>query len=245
MLHPHPLAILLSLPLCSCHVGFPDGVKVDGVRLEAQHEEVIEVAEWPAGLRIEATRGDLRVEPGDGPDTLTVQVYERVLGLARPVLEDGLLKARTQDGSPWAIGRVVLRTSRPLTGLTLATGCGDVRVQGVQLAGRLSASSGLGDVELRAIGEPEEVALEVGKGDITLANLRCARLEARSGLGDVRLEGLAAREAELSSGLGDVHLRDSSFEHVQATTGLGDIESLGSTFQRNLFHTGLGSVRGE
>ena len=234
----------LCLSLSACHIGLNDDIRVDGVRLPAKHEETLTLASWPAGgLVIEAHMGDLRVEPGTGPATLTVLVHERTLGEAHAHIEDGRLVARTSDGATCAIGRVVLRAEGPLDGLTLATGMGDVELHSVRVQGRLSLTTGMGDIEVHGAGSHDCVVLSTGMGDVAVETLACKRIEASSGMGDVDVSGLEATEAVLSSGMGDVDVRSSKGERIQAETGLGDVDLVSSTFADRRLDSGLGRVR--
>ena len=247
----HILVPVLSFPvlsfpfLAACHLSLHEHVTVDGVRLPAHHEEVLTLESWPAsGLVIRAHQGDLYVEHGSGPITLTVEVLEREAGEAHAHLEDGRLVARATNGATCAIGKVSLRTSAAPHGLVLATGMGDVRLIGVPVSGRLEISTGMGDIDVRAAGEPEAIELSTGMGDIYARGVRCARFGAGTGMGDVSVDDLEARErAELSSGMGDVDIERSRGGHVKAGTGLGDVELVDSRFDARELDTGLGSVR--
>jgi len=108
-------ALLVSL--AACHLNLGDGITVDGVRLEAHHEEILTVEAWPAsGVRIESQQGDLRVEPGEGVNTITVELFGRQLGQAHAALVDGQLVARAENGAPCAIGRVTVGAQRCTSG---------------------------------------------------------------------------------------------------------------------------------
>jgi DUF4097 and DUF4098 domain-containing protein YvlB len=239
-----PVALVLPLALASCHIHAGRGhFTVDGVRLEAKHEEVLTLEEWPAGgLRIDSHQGDITVERGEGQTTLVVMVHERHLGDAHAHIEQGRLVARAADGSTCAIGNVRLRASGPLAGLVLDSGMGDVELHEVEVTGRLSAATGMGDVLVRAAGAPDEVELSSGMGDVFARNFRCRRLVASTGMGDVDIEGMHAEEAELSSGMGDVEVVQSSGNSLEADTGLGDVDLRESSFERRDLSTGLGSV---
>src|SRR4029077_632163 len=105
--------LLCALTLSACHVSLHDHIEVDGVRLDSHHQEVLTLETWPGtGLKIEANRGDVRIEHAEGPTTLTVTVYERVPGEGHALLEDGRLVARA-EGHPAAVGDVLVRTSGP------------------------------------------------------------------------------------------------------------------------------------
>lgn len=235
-------ALLFSLS--ACHIGRHDHVEVDGVRLPAKHEEILTLEAWPAGgLVVEAHRGDLRVEAGPGPTTLTVLVHERSPGEAHAHLEGGRLVVRAAEGAKAAIGSVVVRSAGPVEGLTLSTGMGDVVVEGVNVQGALSLSTGMGDVEVRGAGDPASVWISTGMGDVSVGTLACRRLEASSGMGDVSVNGVAAEELELSSGMGDVAVRGSNGGSLKAGTGLGDVDLAESRFERRELDTGLGRVR--
>ncbi|HEX6881943.1 MAG TPA: DUF4097 family beta strand repeat-containing protein [Planctomycetota bacterium] len=239
-----PTLALASLVLSACHVSLHDHVVVDGVELEHHHEEVLTLASWPVeGLTIEAHRGDLRVEHGEGPTTLRVRIHEREPGAAHAHVDGGRLVARARDGEVCAIGDVLLRTSGPARGLRLTTGLGDVELAGVAVEGRLALSTGMGDVEVEGAGAPESAELASGMGDISVRGLRCERLSVDTGMGDVELEEVDARAATLASGLGDVEVRRSRGGRLEASSGLGDVEVLESSFETNALDTGLGSVR--
>ncbi len=235
---------LLSF-LGACHISWRDGVVIDGVRLAAKHEEVLTLESWPAaGLTIESHQGDVRVEHGEGPTTLTVVLLEREPNEAHAHLTDGKLEARATNGATCAIGDVVLRTGLVAHGLVLATGMGDLSVEGVELAGQVRLATGMGDVDVHAAGQPETVALSSGMGDISARELRCRRFTADTGMGDVRVDGLEASEqAEFASGMGDLEIARSKGARVKAGTGLGDVELGSSSFAVRELDSGLGRVR--
>lgn len=242
ILRPALLVLPLSLSACHIHTGRGHFV-VDGVRLDAKHEETLTLETWPTeGLTIDCHQGDILVEPGEGKTTLVVEVRERRLGDAHAHIENGKLMARTADGSTCAIGDVRLRTAGPLAGLTLDTGMGDIELRDVEITGRLVAATGMGDVLIRSAGAPDEVELSSGMGDVSAHRFRCRRIEASTGMGDVDLEGMNAEEAELSSGMGDVEVVASSGKSIAAETGLGDVDLSESSFERRDLSTGLGSV---
>jgi DUF4097 and DUF4098 domain-containing protein YvlB len=244
MIVPRPLLLALPFALASCHIhAGRDHFVVDGVRLDAKHEETLTLETWPGeGLTIDSHQGDITVERGSGPTTLVLTVHERRLGEAHAHIENGRLVARTADGSTCAIGKVRLTASGPLAGLTLDPGLGDIELRDVEITGRLVADTGLGDVLVRAAGNPDAVELASGMGDISAHSFRCRRLEASTGMGDVDLDGMEADEAELSSGLGDVDVVRSSGKFLEADTGLGDVDLVESHFERRDLSTGLGSV---
>lgn len=235
--------VLLSLASSACHVTFHDHLEVDGVKLKHHHEEVLTLTSWPTeGLAIDAHRGDVRVERGEDPTTIRVQVHERDPGSAHVHLEGGRVVARTNDGSPCAIGNVVVRASGPARGLDARTGMGDIELMGVPVEGRLVFSTGMGDVEVRGAGAPEEVELASGMGDVEVGDLRCTRLSADTGMGDIELAEVEAGTAKLSSGLGDVEVQRSKGGRIEASSGLGDVELTDSSFETRALETGLGSV---
>lgn len=241
-LRPAFLALPFALASCHIHAG-RDHFVVDGVRLDAKHEETLTLETWPVeGLTIESHQGDLVVERGQGPTTLYLTVHEQRLGEAHAHIENGKLVARTADGSTCAIGKVRLLATGPLAGLTLDTGMGDIELRDVEVSGRLVAETGLGDVLVRAAGNPDSVDLASGMGDVSAHGFRCRRLEASTGMGDVDLDGMEAEEAELSSGMGDVDVVRSSGKSLAADTGLGDVDLVESNFEKRDLSTGLGSV---
>jgi DUF4097 and DUF4098 domain-containing protein YvlB len=241
---PRPLALACILSLSACHVPFGQDLRVDGVRLPEHHEEVHSLEAWPAeGLAIAAHRGDIRVESGSGPTTITVTVHERSPGEAHAHLEAGRLVARATNGATCALGNVVVRTAGPVRGLRASTGMGDVELRGVRVDGRIELETGKGDVVVHGAGEPESIAMGTGMGDVEAAHLRCASLVAETGMGSVRIEELEAIEAVLSSGMGDVTVVRARGTRVKAETGLGDVLLRESHFDTRELESGLGSVR--
>lgn len=241
-----PCTIVLSLcaSLSACHIGFSQDITVDGLRLTAKHEQVLSLPDWPvSGLVIEAHMGDLRVEFADEPTTLIVLLHEREPNVARADIEDGRLVARTADGTPCAIGRVLVRTRGPALGLTLETGMGDVVVRGVRVEGDLKISTGMGDVQVEGTGEVGSISLSTGMGNVEVGALECARIEAETGMGNIHVAGIEAREAELSSGMGNVEVERSKGSRVKAESGLGDVVLSDSSFEVRDLETGLGRVK--
>jgi len=238
-----PLALLGVLFLSACHISLHDEWTVNGVRLDAHHEEVLTLAAWPSeGLVIDAHQGDLRVEEHDGAPTLTVEVRERTLGEARAVVEGGKLIARAENGATCAIGRVVVRAHGPVRGLSLTTGCGDVEVNGLAVEGALSVSSGVGDLTVERAGQPASLELETGVGDLSVSHTHTARLSAETGTGSVRCDDIEAADVTLESGVGDLEVAHSKVGRMKADTGVGDIELIESSFETKDLDTGVGSV---
>lgn len=237
-------ACLSVLALSACHISLHDHLTVDGVRLPVHHEEVLTLDAWPAtGLAIRAHRGDVRVEHAEGPTTITVVVHEREPGQAHAMVEDGRLVARATNGAVCAIGRVLLRTSGPVSGLELGTGMGDVELRGVSVQGRLTLETGMGDVRLSGASESQVIELSSGMGDVAATLVRCARFEADTDMGDVNVDGLEAEEVELSSGMGDITIERSKGGRIEASSGMGDVELAESSFTTRDLDTGLGRVR--
>jgi DUF4097 and DUF4098 domain-containing protein YvlB len=239
-----PLALVPAILLSACHISLRDQVTVDGVRLPAHHEETLTLEAWPAtGFVIRAHQGDVRVEQAEGPTTFSVLVHEREPGEAHAYIEDGKLVARAENGAKCAIGRVLVRTSGPVTGLEVSTGLGDVELRDVRVEGKLKLATGMGDVDVAGAGEPKSVELSSGMGDVGAARLRSPRLEAKTGMGDVRIESLESEDVELSSGMGDVGVSSSKGGHIEASSGMGDVELVESSFATRDLDTGLGRVR--
>ena len=236
-------ALSLPLVLSACHLHHGSHLVVDGVRLDAHHEETLTLETWPAeGLALESHQGDLTVEFGPGPIELVVEVHEEHLGDAHVHLEGGRLVARSAQGGTAAIGSIRLRTDRPLSDLSLATGMGDIELEGVEIIGRLTCSTGMGDLRVQARGTPSAVELSSGMGDLWAAGFTCGKLVASSGMGDVALDGITAGEARLSSGMGDVELTRCSGKSLEADTGLGDVDLVETSFETRELSTGLGGV---
>jgi len=234
---------LLPFALVSCHLHTGSRFVVDGVRLDAHHEETLTLESWPAGgLVLESHQGDITVERGPGPIELLVQVHEQRLGDAHVHLEGNRLVARATDGGTSAIGTIRLRTDRPLADLTLATGMGDIEFVEVEVSGRLECSTGMGDVRVRAAGKPDAVDLSSGMGDVQASAFACRKLAASSGMGDVDLDSVTAEEARLSSGMGDVSVVRCTGKTLAAETGLGDVDLVETSFETRELSTGLGSV---
>jgi len=235
--------LVLSLALGSCHLHSSSRFVVDGVRLDAHHQETLTLESWPeGGLVLESHQGDLTVERGPGPIELVVEVHERRLGDAHVHIEGGRLVSRASDGGTSAIGSIRLRTDRPLSDLTLSTGMGDIELAQVEISGRLVCSTGMGDLLVSSAGTPDSVELSSGMGDVTARSISCRSLSATSGMGDVDLDGVRAEEVRLSSGMGDVAVLRSSGKELQADTGLGDVNLVESSFEKSDLSTGLGSV---
>ena len=145
-----PALALFALPFlpfaAGCHVAFGfDHPRVDGVELEESHVETLEASTLPAGFRVDAALGDIRVEAAEGAPTLVVQVFEKTPGDAQAVFVEGKLVSRSQSGEPSAIGDVTLRIDRPLEHLDVSTGMGDVDCQDVRYE-EASLDSGMGSI---------------------------------------------------------------------------------------------------
>ena len=243
MLRPAVLA-LGSLLLFGCHITFGrSSVEVDGVELPAEHTETLEIAAWSAsGLMVDSPLGDLRVEPTDGPSTITVTLYEVEVGDATAFYEEGKLISRTSSGEPSGIGQVIVRSNGPIPSLTLTTGMGDITITDVHVTDTAKLETGMGDIEVDGIGSVDRIEANSGMGDVEVAGASCRTLTVSSGMGDVDVRGVSASEGSLSSGMGDIDIRRSDFEQLSANTGLGDVKCRETTYGRGELDTGLGSV---
>lgn len=237
-------ALALACLTAGCHMHLHgSSLVVDGVELEQEHVETIEIAEWhPSGIHVDSAMGDVLVQRGTGGNRITVTLHETVVGDARADYEDGKLVTRTASGEPSAIGDVTIYCDGELPALVVETGMGDIEVADVSVLGRVELSTGMGDVELERFGDPEAVVVTTGMGDLELKDGTTLTLHATSGMGDVELARVSAADADLSSGMGDVEVRDCAFERIGANTGLGDVECRSTTYREADLETGLGSV---
>ena len=247
-LRPSLLPVLaLSLLSCACVIHLPCGgdgcVVVDGVCLEAQHEETLPIAEWhPTGLVVDVSFGDLVFETTDGPSLVVATLHEERLGDATLVYEDGVLQARSLSGGTTALCDTHVYVHGELPALKAATGKGDIDVRGVAIANEVALETGLGDVCAKNVNAGGQATLSSGMGDVDVEGLHSTRVTAESGLGDVTLRRVTTGDADVSSGLGDIALEASAFNILQAETGLGDVDCRGSTYAQGHLESGLGSV---
>jgi DUF4097 and DUF4098 domain-containing protein YvlB len=246
LLLPFSASVLSTLASsCVVSLGACDSdLVVDGVRLEYEHRETIQIPAWDAqGLAVESHIGDLRLDATHGEDSISVTLHEARPGDAHALYEGGRLRVHTRSGSPAAIGDVVVLTSAPLASLTLHTGMGDVRATGAAVQGAVSLMSGMGDVCATGLGEPTSVALETGMGDVSLTECKTGELQLASGMGDVDVSRVTATNAKAESGMGDVTFEDCSFDTVSGESGMGDVTAVRSTWRSEAFDSGLGDVR--
>jgi DUF4097 and DUF4098 domain-containing protein YvlB len=216
---------------------------VDGVRLDAKHEETLAVGDWhPTGLVVDVSLGDLVFEGTDGPSRIVGTVHEARLGDATLVYENGVLQARSLSGGTAALGRAHVYVHGELPALKAATGKGDIVVRGLAVAGAVALETGLGDVDARDVNAGGQATLSSGMGDVDVEGMHSTRITAESGLGDVTLRRVTTGDADVSSGLGDIALEASAFNILKAETGLGDVECHESTYAKGFLDTGLGSV---
>lgn len=104
----------------------------------------------------------------------------------------------------------------------LNTGSGDVVVSGMPGAFKVETGSGNIGVENTAAGEAR---LQTGSGDIEVRGIR-GGLWAETGSGDVKAEGAPASQWKLATGSGDIDLAlGSAAITLDASTGTGDITS--------------------
>ena len=240
-------ALSLLLTATGCSSMWSDDLVVDGVRLKESHRETLALPEaLPDGLRVSSHMGDVvvRTVDGDAGGWIEAKLHEYTPGDAHLELLDGELIPVSASGQPCALGDVSIHC-RSVTDLVLATGMGDVSVQGVVVSGDLKAETGTGDVVLVDTGAPLRVVAHSGMGDIELVTLTSGELLAESGMGDLELRQVLAETAVCSSGMGDVDLRECSFGDLQATTGMGDIDCRQTTYDKGKLDSGMGKVRRE
>ncbi len=237
-------ALLLAIVLApGCHIDLDSGFTVNGVRLQEEHEENLEIVAWDSrGLIMELALGDARVESTSGPTRIVATVHERYHGDARLEYKDGELVVETNSGEPGALGDVSIYTSGPIPNLVIATGTGDILVDSVRIDGNLSLSSGLGDISVLHGGSLGDGNFSTGMGDIELVSFDCRHIAASSGMGDVSLNQITSSVAEVATGMGDVSLVASNFDRLTASTGMGDIDAAGTSYGSADLDTGMGSV---
>jgi len=219
------LVALLPLLTSACIIRLNSrDYMVDGVELEQQHTETIEVQAWEAsGLTLRSAAGDIHVEPTSGTNRIEVTLHEKTLGDAYAVFAGGRLEARTHSGEPHAIG--------------------DVRVYSNDLLPVLDVETGMGDIVIHGAVQQGEARLDTGMGSIGIRGASFTKLTAETGMGDIDLADVTAAEARLESGLGDVSVTGSRLQSVRADTGMGDIDCRDSELGHHEFDAGLGSVR--
>jgi putative adhesin len=105
------------------------------------------------------------------------------------------------------------------SGISAATGSGDVEIQDVGAS--VKAQSGSGSVRVHGVQGP--TTLGTGSGDIELQQIGPGDVKAETGSGSVRLQGVAGA--------------------LKASTGSGDIEAQGQPTADWKLSTGSGSVR--
>lgn len=75
-----------------------------------------------------------------------------------------------------------------LSSLSLRLVSGDIELDDVEVAGKLSAVTASGDVEIASV-RASEISLNTTSGDVEASGLRCGGLTARSASGDVEIDG--------------------------------------------------------
>lgn len=241
-------AFLSALALAGCRItlGGHDGtssIVVDGVELEEQHVESMEIDAWaPQGLVVAASLGDVRVVRTEGPNEVVVTLHETVEGDAFLRYEDGRIVGATHSGEPCAIGDVTVRLSSAPDKLECSTGAGDVDVDWCGTAREVRLESGLGDITARDAERVELLLAATGMGSVRVERATCGRLQASSGMGDVDVRECRAESATLESGMGDVEARESSFGKLEASTGMGDVSCRSSSYDEGHLESGLGDV---
>jgi len=238
------LAAVVLAPSCVFRISGHDScIRVDGVTLEEQHQESLDVDAWgPNGLRVDAAMGDLSFEPTDGPSRVVATLHERELGDASLAYRDGALLAETTSGDPAALGQVTVFVNGELPSLHAWTGSGDVTVTGLHVAGAVSLSTGMGDLDLIESSAGGKVSMSSGMGDVTLRRVEGGVFEAESGMGDVTFREVDGTDAALGSGMGDVTLKGCAIDRIDAGTGMGDVTCRDSQYVTANLDSGLGSV---
>lgn len=241
------LVLFTGLSLAGCHIsiGHDHSMRVNGVELEAEHEEFVEVAGWgDEGLRLDCNAGDVRVVPSpDGRDGIQLTLHETTHGDAHARFENGEIVLHTASGQPAAIGDATVYISTAMPRLVVNTGMGDIDVGKVRLTGPASLSTGMGDVSIDGLSECGRVSVSTGMGDVEVERSKFQEINASSGMGDVELTSVTAGEGDLSTGMGDVDVLRSSFGNLDASTGLGSIDCTGTSYEKSNLDTGLGSVK--
>jgi len=238
-----PALVLLS---AGCHFSLASSSHptVDGIELEESHEETLEPTTLATlGLRVNANMGNVRIERSDGPDSISVELFERTPGDAYAVFENGELKAESHSGDPAALGDVTVRTSGTLPHVHAETGLGDVTLEGVTVLGAVELSTGMGDVELAGAGEVDALQLSTGMGDLRAEDVTCTSLVAETGMGDVIVSAVRAPTGDISTGIGDVDVIGCTFGSLAASTGIGDVSCENCEIEEPELDSGLGSAR--
>jgi len=246
----HQTALLALVPalsaFASCHIHIDDSSgswTVDGVHLDEEHVETIQILEWDAeGLDIDIAVGDVNVVATDGATEIEATLHEVEPGDAMLEYRDGKLtwESRTKDTA--AISDVTVRVNGMLPALTISTSAGDVDIRDVILSAALLISTGAGDIRVEASGDLSRADFSTGAGDIRLSGFKSPSVMVSSGAGDLSLSDISTDETDLSTGVGDIRARDCELGIVEASTGIGDIDVSEASYKDADLDTGIGDI---
>jgi len=239
---------VLSLLSSGCHhfshFSHDSRLVVDGVELESEHEETLDVGSWDAsGLTVESGLGDVRVETADGGNTITVTLHEVTEGDASAAYEGGRLVVRTTSGKPAMIGDVVVRTAAALPSLSLHSDMGDLSWADASVEGPAEMSTGMGDVRLERVRSSGTIQASTGMGDVEVRGGDAGELSVKSGMGDLDVRDFRATTAHVTSGMGSLDFRGCVFATLNASTGQGSVDCRDTEYGDGDLSTGLGPVR--
>ncbi|MEM7309820.1 MAG: DUF4097 family beta strand repeat-containing protein [Planctomycetota bacterium] len=235
------LSLCALTPACVISVG--SDVRVDGVDLEEKHSESLSLAGLEAqGLVVDASFGDVTIEPTSGPSHAVGVVYEVEPGDAYLAYVDGRVESRSHSGEPTALGHLHIFVHGPLPSLDASTGAGSIELREIDVLGDCTVSTGSGDVRIADTSSSGTIRCSTGLGDVVLRGVGAGELHLESGMGDVSLHHVEADKAELGAGMGDIELHRSAFDHLDADTGMGDIDVRDTSYRAGGLDTGFGSV---
>jgi DUF4097 and DUF4098 domain-containing protein YvlB len=195
-------------------------------------------------LRVEATAGDIKIEPAsDGADEILIRATKGVTGnlsaakltpllnkvQVSAALEDSALVVRSrfpQESFPSGTGAYVnyAITVPKRLALDLNSASGDIKVSGVQGGAKIHSASG--DVELQEVGGALDVT--TASGDTSVESARIESLKLQSASGDVKCEKIQAAGSALKVAIvnqsGDVAFSGDATD-LSLETASGEIEA--------------------
>lgn len=244
-----PLLALLALGATGGSKSFEDWsknhIRVDGERLE--HRRTVELTgEGQELLEIESALGDLEIRAVEGNEIhLRVEIYEYAPDDVEVELHRGRLVLHSRDGHESAVGAVVAEVPAGME-LELATGYGDIDVQGMTGSRSIVAETGLGDVTLVGLDDVEEIEVATGKGDIRMGPAKgIVMAELATGMGGIKVHEAEVEEIDTATGMGGIRFLDCDLGIVTGGTGMGKVRFKRTDYRRSDISSGFGGVSGD
>jgi DUF4097 and DUF4098 domain-containing protein YvlB len=179
--------------------------------------------DWPS-LKIKNSAGDIKLSGLEGKAVKgKIEVFEREIGDAEIIFEEGEIKLKTKSGKKAALGDIALSLSKDISALEIESASGDISIDGFSIKSDSSFKGISGDIKLSEFKNDEEVLIKTISGDIIVRDSKFNSILGQSVSGDIKINGSSAENAILKTVSGDIDYRKSLIKNPVVKTVSGDV----------------------